>query len=724
MSPETSFERRAIREQAASWPAMKTGGTGLRAELLRLDLLLNAHLSRLRMRGRSTLGDPLRGAVIEEGESEGLLRELAEEHGRPDGDAPSPANGDGASTLPAGRGLPGLDHAAAVFGLSRLERDLLLFALAVEIDDRYARLVAFLNDHAAMTRPTVGLGLSVFSAGTDGLRAFLPEAPLLWNALLSIDGDGPLAGRALLLDEGLWARLLAADPQGAAGAAAFVPAGGEPGPSALEALALSDGVRDQARGLAAWAADGARRLLIVRGPDASGRTALATALALAGGRRALLVDAERLDQVGAAVCRREARWFGAALVIAAPAAAPSPAARDVLATVEEPIFWVATDAALETLSVDGRRAVAELALPPPDAAQEGAVLARLLDSRRPATTATRAELLALGGQFRFGPGRWSTALRLAGERAGALRGGAPFSLDELRAVCRALPEVHLGGLAARLPSAFTLEDVVLPARTRAELHLALAWARHGRRVLGDWGIGRRIFAGRGLTCLFYGPPGTGKTMAAQALANDLGQDIYRIDLSQVVNKFIGETEKNLARVFDAAQSGNAILFFDEADAIFGKRTEVRDAHDRYANVETGFLLQRLEMHEGITILASNFRQNLDDAFLRRIGVVAEFPQPGPGERRQIWQRLLPAPPNLDAAVDADFLARAFALSGGEIRNVVLAASFVAAEADRAVAMPHLCVAVYRELQKSGRLVDPAAFGAYSGAVTAWLAGNG
>jgi SpoVK/Ycf46/Vps4 family AAA+-type ATPase len=222
-------------------------------------------------------------------------------------------------------------------------------------------------------------------------------------------------------------------------------------------------------------------------------------------------------------------------------------------------------------------------------------------------------------------------------------------------------------------------------------------------VLGDWGFQGRIAAGRGLAALFAGPPGTGKTMAAGVIANQLGLDLYRIDLSQVVSKYIGETEKNLARIFAEAESSNAVLLFDEADALFGKRTEIGDAHDRYANIETSYLLQRMEDYEGIAILASNLRQNMDEAFLRRLRFVVEFPFPDAAHRLHIWQRHLRTDAPLDGDLDLPLLAERVAVSGGNIRNIVLAAAFLAAGEGQPIGMAHLLRAARREYEKVGKL---------------------
>jgi SpoVK/Ycf46/Vps4 family AAA+-type ATPase len=210
--------------------------------------------------------------------------------------------------------------------------------------------------------------------------------------------------------------------------------------------------------------------------------------------------------------------------------------------------------------------------------------------------------------------------------------------------------------------------------------------------------------GKGLNMLFAGPSGTGKTMAAEIMAGELGLDLYKIDLSTVVSKYIGETEKNLARIFAEAETSDAILLFDEADALFGKRSEVKDSHDRYANIEINYLLQKMEEHEGVVILATNFRKNMDDAFVRRMHFTVDFPLPGENERRQIWEGIWPVEMPQSPDLDLDLMARRFEMAGGNIRNVATAAAFLAASNGGIVSMSHLIHGTRREFQKMGKVV--------------------
>jgi SpoVK/Ycf46/Vps4 family AAA+-type ATPase len=226
-------------------------------------------------------------------------------------------------------------------------------------------------------------------------------------------------------------------------------------------------------------------------------------------------------------------------------------------------------------------------------------------------------------------------------------------------------------------------------------------------VLEQWGVGRKLASSAAVMALFAGDPGTGKTMAAEVMAAELGLDMYKIDLSTVISKYIGETEKNLERIFSEAESSNAILFFDEADSIFGKRSEVKDAHDRYANIEISYLLQRMEAYDGITILATNLRANLDDAFTRRLQFLVDFPFPDAGYRLRIWQTLFPPDVPCESQLDFNFLAHRFKLAGGNIRNIIIGATYLAAADGGQVTMNHLLHSTRREMQKMGRLVNEA-----------------
>jgi SpoVK/Ycf46/Vps4 family AAA+-type ATPase len=272
---------------------------------------------------------------------------------------------------------------------------------------------------------------------------------------------------------------------------------------------------------------------------------------------------------------------------------------------------------------------------------------------------------------------------------------------------------ELASLATRVPRAHEWSDLVLPEDALAQLREIRQRISSKRTVMDTWGFDRRMTRGRGVNALFSGPSGTGKTMAAEILAHELGLDLFRIELAEVVSKYIGETEKNLDRIFLAAEQANGILLFDEADALFGKRSEVRDSHDRYANLEISYLLQKMEQFDGIAILATNLRANLDEAFIRRLAFTIHFPFPDFESRRRIWSSIWPSETPLSPEIDFDFLSRQFALSGGNIRNIALGAAFFAAEGGGAVTMRDLMRATFREYQKLGKTLDVMELGAYA-----------
>jgi SpoVK/Ycf46/Vps4 family AAA+-type ATPase len=274
----------------------------------------------------------------------------------------------------------------------------------------------------------------------------------------------------------------------------------------------------------------------------------------------------------------------------------------------------------------------------------------------------------------------------------------------LRSVRQEL-QSRIGTVATRIERKHRPEDLVLPRRTRDKIHELVAFARNRKRVLQDWRLSDKFVYGTSISALFSGPPGTGKTMVASVIAHALGLEIYRIDLSRVLSRWIGETEKNLATVFDEAERSQAILLFDEADSLFARRTQVQSVQDRYANIETNFLLQRIETYEGIAILTTNFERSIDEAFIRRIRFRIQFEMPSRRERRRIWASLVPASIPTSEMLDFDLLARNYKLSGGNIKNAVLRGCVAAAETGKTVSTQLLAACAEMELAESGRLVN-------------------
>ena len=313
----------------------------------------------------------------------------------------------------------------------------------------------------------------------------------------------------------------------------------------------------------------------------------------------------------------------------------------------------------------------------------------------------------LAGQFNLSSGQIIAAASSA--MSYALQAGRGLETEDLFRAARLHSGHHLAELARKIKPRYVWEDLVLPETPITMLKEMVSMVQSRPMVLETWGLGRKLTAGSGISALFSGPPGTGKTLAAQIMANRLGIDLYRIDLSTVVSKYVGETEKQLERIFSEASESNAILFFDEADSIFGKRSEVKGAHDRYANIEVSYLLQRMEDYSGVAILATNLRANLDEAFTRRLQFIINFPFPEEDYRLKIWEVLMP--PNLPHENNLNFpmMAKRFKLAGGSIRNIIVSAAYFAAADGGSVTMSHLMHGTRREFQKMGRLLQESDF---------------
>jgi SpoVK/Ycf46/Vps4 family AAA+-type ATPase len=324
-------------------------------------------------------------------------------------------------------------------------------------------------------------------------------------------------------------------------------------------------------------------------------------------------------------------------------------------------------------------------------------------------TALSGRIDLLVQQFDFGPQQIAEAAAATRE---SLELSHPLDDDTgaealLWQSCRARAGNRLEDLAQRIQPAFGWDDIVVADDVMGQLREIAAQVELRPLVYGRWGFGERLSRGRGITALFAGPSGTGKTMAAEVLANALRLDLYRVDLASVVSKYIGETEKNLRRIFDAAEDGGVILFFDEADALFGKRSDVKDSHDRYANIEISYLLQRMEAYQGLAVLATNMKAILDQAFFRRIRFVVNFPFPDATQRAEIWRRMFPA----TAPTYGLELARLSRLNvaGGSIRNIALNAAFLAAKADQPICMTHVLEAARAEYAKLEKPLTDAEF---------------
>jgi hypothetical protein len=610
------------------------------------------------------------------------------------------------------------------FGLTPFELDLLILAAAPEIDLRYETLFTYLQHNNARQRPTVDLALKLLCERLEdrpaALQMIRADAPLFRYRLLNLseqDGGSELA-RTLTLDRrvvdflcaqpGLDERLLPF--------AEFIEPGRATGHIYLPA-ALQAGLE---RSLP-FLAQGIPALLV--GAVGTGRLASAASVCAQEGRGLLRIDLRQAlapDRPFAALVPllwREALLSGCGLyfdhfdLLTATEDDRAKAAR--LALIAQlgvagvPTFlassarWQPEDIGLEIPSLC-------FEFPLPDFTARLRLWEQALE---PTPLAAQPELAALASKFTLTPRQIIAAARDA-EREAVLRGAGAVDADSLHAAARAQSSQGLSRLSQKVAPFYTWTDLIVPARVMQQLQEICASVKFRHVVYRQWGFERKLALGKGLNVLFSGPSGTGKTMSAQIIAGELQLDLYKVDLAGVISKYIGETEKNLGKIFTEAEHSNAILFFDEADALFGKRSEVKDAHDRYANVEVAYLLQKMEEYEGVVILATNLGKNLDDAFARRMHHTVEFPFPDPDYRERIWRAVFPTELPLGDDVNLRFLARQFELAGGAIRNAALAASFMAAEAGDTVNMRHLIRAVAREYQKLGKLPAQADFRQY------------
>ncbi len=638
-----------------------------------------------------------------------------------------------ADSLHAGIALS-LDRLRERLGLTPLDMDIVLLGLAPELDLRYSRFFAYLQDDVTRKRPSVSLALNLFcetpQQRLDARPRFAPNAPLLHHQVIALfngpaQPHAPLLAQYFKLDPGLVEFLLRdADPlqpfEDARTRA--ISSWTLPSPS-LAALPLETTTPPDAPG--DWSDPSlGTRLVALRSTDRRLTHRVAQSLCARWNSSLLTVHltclADGSDDMERMLRRlaRNAHLVGAAIYWDGYS--------DWAQTDDRPTAWPLDDLhrvireypAIHILPVEQAHwqpdhillstpRLAQIHLPTPTYAMRRALWQHHLGSEH---ALPDADIAAVSGMFRLDGSQIQDAVQDACHRAQQRPPDQRhITAADLFAAARARSGDQLGKLARRIEPCYTWADLVLPDERMAQLCELGHHMRYRPVVMGEWGFERKMALGKGLNVLLAGPSGTGKTMAAQVIAADLQLELYQIDLSTIVSKYVGETEKNLERIFAAAYHSNAILLFDEADALFGKRSEVRDAHDRYANVEISYLLQKMEAYDGLVILTTNLSKNMDEAFLRRMHFTIEFPYPDATARQRIWQLAFPPQAPLAADVDTEQLAARYPLSGGNIRNIALTAAFLAAGDGGAIHMQHILWATRREFQKMGRLVDKREF---------------
>lgn len=631
-----------------------------------------------------------------------------------------------------------LGHLAALFHLSPFEERCLILCLAPEIDRKYEKLYAYLQDDVTCKKPTVDLVFNLLCETVEerilSRSIFDMRAPLLRYRLVCLSDDGtqppvPLLSRTLKLDDRVTDFLLGLDRTDGRTASATEMISPKTG---LDQVPLADPILRQIRTfvrshLGSVASARAPLVLYFHGPYGAGKRQVAEGLCCELGLPLIVCDLKKvlnhqqpLEDV-AWRSAREALFRQGALCFQHFGDLPegnenarvSPGLLlDAIEMFPGLTFLLGDHPWRPAGPLKDALCFNQLQFTIPDAATRRDLWTTGLNDRY--KLADRIDAGVLAGKFRFTAGQIRDSLKEAKNLARwRSPGNGAVTAADLYAACRAQSNHKLGLLATKINAMYTWEDLVLPSDQTSQLREISNQARLRHIVYGTWGFDRKLSLGKGLNVLFTGPPGTGKTMAAEVIATDLQLEIYKIDLSQVVSKYIGETEKNLDGIFTEAQSSNAILFFDEADALFGKRSEVRDAHDRYANIEIGYLLQKMEEYDGIAVLATNVRQNMDEAFVRRIHSIVEFPFPDEQLREAIWCKVFPDEAPLSKDIDYPFLSRSFRIAGGNIKNVALTAAFYAAACNGDITMTEIMQAARREYQKMGKSFLKVDFEPYS-----------
>jgi ATP-dependent 26S proteasome regulatory subunit len=697
-------------------------------QITRLDHLLEKALAIAEViYGQQAASDPYRGMHINSQEAEKLLQQ---EPATPifQLDTEPPPN-----TIQPDSPLAWLQK---TFELSAFDIDILTIALAPELDRRYERLYAYLQDDVRLKYPTVDLALNLLcSTATDKLthRAnFATNAPLIRHNILRLTGANQpekptLLASSFQLDEQI-VRFLLGQPGLDTRLVPFCQLLQSPSP--VDILPLDTETQQT---LLATTANYWRKSqplsLYFHGEDQTSKLQGAATLAaeikipLLTVDLAKIVDAKADFELTLKLIFREA-WLQNALLyfdgfdILQHHERAIPYQYFIQALKEAPGITIL--AGTKPWTPPGKGAIGIVSIPftIPNFEQRRTFWQNNLTTANIQLNLIDLDILA--DRFRLTPDQIADTVATASNIAhlhsaqSTKQESAQPTINELFAAARTQSGHELAALARKIEPKYTWDDIILPEDQVAQLREICNQAKYRHLVQVEWGFVRKSSNGKGLNVLFSGVPGTGKTMAAEVIASDLQLDLYKIDLSQIVSKYIGETEKNLNRVFTGAANSNAILLFDEADSLFSKRSEVKDARDRYANIEIGYLLQKMEEYEGVAILTTNLQQSMDEAFVRRLHFIIQFVLPNQNLRCRIWEKVFPNQAPCSPDIDFNFLARQFSISGADIRNIASSAAYLAANNGQVITMTHLVRAIRRQHQKVGKILMPEELGEYAG----------
>lgn len=715
-------------------------------ELKRIDILIHNCIVRLREERRDNTPDEYRGLFISEEEIDGILNKNKEKYKlttrRLETEISQKcikefqkkistkiSNG-----LEEGEYLS-LFYLGYLFQLTSFEVDCLLICLAIELDLKYERLYAYIHNDVTKKSPTVDLMLQLLCSTSEErkkVRAFfssnsaLFKYNLIYFPFLKQDGNSPFLSRSLKIDERVTNFLLESkeidkkispfvnliSPTIALNDVVI------PDEVKLQIKSLSDKIKEEmgnpTKGLSVL-----RSIFYFMGPAGNSQRETIEAICNKLGLFVLEVDFDMLMNseepfdFAFKMILREALFQRAVVYIRG---FDRLFAEDDKVLKEENLFIKIIEGFPGFIFIEGNKHWTlknnripinffsfDFGIPP-------YILRKKLWEKY---IGDNLDVSDLAEKFKLTKGQIRDAINIASSEAIIRDPNNPkITMDDLYKGCRTSSNHKLISLSRKIEPKYFWEDIVLPKERLTQLKEICSYVKYKLVVYEDWGFGEKISLGKGLNALFFGPSGTGKTMAAEIIAKDLQLDLYKIDLSTVVSKYIGDTEKNLNRIFSEAETSNSIVFFDEADAIFGKRSEVKDAHDRYANIEVSYLLQKMEEYEGVVILATNFRKNMDDAFVRRIHFTIEFPFPDEKNRLGIWKGVFPSNAPTEEDIDYKFLAKKFKISGGNIKNIAVCSAFLAAEDSKKINMKHIVRAIKREFLKMGKLTTEADYGKY------------
>lgn len=704
-------------------------------ELHRIDLIIRFSLKKYRLDHQGYMDD-FRGLYISEDEVNAILQTpLCEMRSDPYSDSElehietitREIHQKKINSIKKGKELR-LHMLSDLFNLQPFEVDVLLICLAPELDLRYEKLYSYLQNDVTKKWPQVDLAINLLIHSIEerikGREYFSPEAPLIKNRLIHLTGNVPddhssLLSKFIKVDERIINYLMGVDevdPRIRNFSTVLEPK------SSINNLILAEEKKNALAELIRWHSRMRDPVIFhFHGTHGTGKKTTAEIICKELDTFILVVDSKSLTGEEPTetlnLILREALLQKSSLYLEG---------FDVLLKDEESGIpfnilvneldrfagWIflSGEHSWEPKRILNNHRLVNYAFFIPDFPLRKQLWESFLNHNY--DLSRDVDIDALASKFKLSGGQIRDAIFTACNIAMANNpGGSTLSMPDLYQGCKAQSNKKLTTLAKKIEPHHTWEDLVLPVDNAEQLKEVSGYIKHKGTVYTDWGFDKKLSLGKGLNILFTGPSGTGKTMAAGIIAGEVGLDLYKIDLSGIVSKYIGETEKNLKKIFKEAETSNAILFFDEADALFGKRSEVKDSHDRYANIEINYLLQKMEEHEGIVILATNFKKNMDEAFLRRLHFTIEFPLPDEMYREKIWRNIFPEETPVEKSLDFKFLA-SFKITGGNIKNIALSAAFLAVGDSHIITMEHIIRAVKREFQKMGKICTQGEFGKY------------